>query len=626
MNISEINNIFLKKIILSSSIVKDEQGQDFGLNLKFKNISADEIYITSSKSVVHLFPEELKEEGINLKWTSIIELMSAFSNVLSTYLFSLRKDLGDLSYIIKCEDGYSIRITISKHFFRKENVGKTKIFLSILYNDEDFGNVELLELQLTKRDVLIVFNIVSELMSNINNFPTIYISANKIDTETEELISETKIPVKKHFTSLLIGDSWLHGQELFNLIYAMNKMIFGFHIEEVPQEILFSYRQIYLTFKNGIFYIQQKKLNENAEEEDMIDTYTGKKYKLEIQMSSYNLTLFYLLLNIKMLSDFEKGDSLLNFDSQSIFAEYNDIKYHISMKESLIGIGYRNSKKHGESLSFAAVVKDGAYGYETESGDYIANAFLKDGQSLPILHSFHINLKDQWEKLIESLSICYTGSYLEHSDFYIKKFFTTQFEINKFYKYEFIISSSKDNKAKAVIVVNKYLMNKGENDLLISSFRQPLFQKYLFQLLIISLNVTSYFNKNSFIINIMKNEIIRYKYSSLKKVVNNDVNKEISYGFERNGRDLKWGVISDKNLNNYLSESDVVLLYISSLARLLTGKWLPFVGEKIAIGPDGFLTDIFGEFNLEKNPGDGESWAANIFYTTNIDSEGVFYD
>lgn len=626
-----MKNIILKNTIISLDNIIDEKGRFCGLNIKFMPVSQDHIYMTSEGEVVREFPEELYKKGFDFDIKSLVDFVSALNNNISTAMYNIRKNMpngGELNYISKSkfEKNMFLNINVTKHFFRHKNLGRDKVQLSFIEDDEDFGKNEILMLSFTKKDVQILFNLICEITSSTINSSTFFIPAERVEVETRDFITETTIPFLKISNSIIFDTIWLHGQEILNLMYTIDQLNYEFEIEKKLDELNGFYRQIQFVNEDGIISIYLKKLNGKNEEEVMIDSATGKQYHFKIQISSYILTIISMFISVKMLQhgEFEDEEDIkTKYKSQSIFNSFKDVKYHISTKESFIGLGYKKTKKYGEQVTFVAAVKDNAFVLENEDGTSFDLMYEKDGKKLIVLDSVDVSLHEHWPKLLEALSMAYTHSYEDwDKTSFVRKFYTSKQERGKWFKYEFVISGSKENKAPAVLMINKIEMN-GKDETLISSFRQPLFKKYLFQLLVMLLNISSYFEHTEFKLTINKKDIMKFRFKSMKKVTTLSKNEEIIYGFERDGDEFYWGIFSNNNhMKEILPDNDIKLLNISSVFRLLRGDWLPFVGERICIGPDRYLTDIYGEFFLEKNFSEGEVWASNIFFSTSF-KEGL---
>lgn len=617
-----IKNIILKNVIVDLKSLSNESGQFSGVNIKFKSPSSEKIFLTSSKVVIHEFPEHLVNDGFNFDLKALIDFTSILNSGISTALFAIRRKMpngGEFNIKIKSslEDGRFLQVNLTKHFFREGNLGRNKVSLSFFKEDKDFGVYEEVQVDFTKKDIQILFALITEITSDAYVTRPYYCLAKKIDAKTGEELSDYNIPFAKVDNSVVFDDIWLHGQELFNLMFLADQLNYEFEIENRMHELNSTYRQIKIVTENGIANIILKKMNKDSLDEVKIDSYSGLEYFIKIPVSSYVLTLLSMFLTPKMLSHgvFEP-EVETPFESKQKFSSLEGIKYHISTKESFIGLGYKYHKKHGESLNFAFQVKNGFYSIEDEHGE-MDMMFEKKGEKFAVLESAFFSLREQWPKLIEAFSLAYTKKYTEwDKTSYMKKFFVTQNENGKWFKYEFSISSSIDNKAAGVLLITKYKMIGKEVEL-VSSFRQVLFKKYLYQLLVILLNMSSYFEKTNFEISVNKMDMIKYRFMSMKRIVKLEKKDVVLYGFKRSLEGIEWGIFSSSNnMNEVLTEQDLKLISISSKFRLLRGDWLPFVSDKICIGPDRFLTDFYGEFNLENKLGDGEIWASNMYFVS----------
>lgn len=623
----EIKNIVLKNVIVSLEPIYSDNGSFDGITFRFDKLSQDSLYVTSEREVIRHFPKELTVEGFKMDLKSLIDFTSALNNGISTAMFGIRRKMpngGELNYISKSkyEDSKFIKIKLTKHFFRSGNQGRDKVLLSIFEDDEDFGKNEIIMIPFSKKDIQILFSLIVEISSNAFKSKPYFFNALRIDSETGDELLDISIPFVKVSNSVVFDDIWLHGQELFNLMFIIDQLNYEFEIEQRLNELNMFYRQIRIENENGIVYMILKKMNGEGEEIPMIDPGSGCKYHIKIPVSSYALTVMSMFISVKMLShgEFEEESEFSTYKSKEIFKDIKNIKYHISTKESFIGLGYKNTRKHGEVMTFAMKVKDNAFQIEDENG-ILDLMYEKDGEKKIVLDFVEVSLFNQWPKLLEALSIAYTKKYLEwNKKNFVKKFFVTKNEGGIWYKYEFQVSASEGNKAAAVLSINKYKINGKEFEI-ISSFRQPLFKRYLYQLLIIMIHMSSYFEKNEFKITSNKKEMIKYRYMSMKKVVSLSKKEEVLYGFSKNNGELQWGIFSNSNnMKEVLPPQDIKLLNISSLFRLTRGDWLPYVGDKICIGPDRYLTDLYGEFFLEESFGFGETWASNIFFITTIRS------
>lgn len=621
----KIEKIVLNNVILSAEKITDEKGTLNGVNLKVSPVSKNHVYHTSAKQVVNYFPTELETDGVNLDLKSLYDLILALSNSISTYLYELRKPVNSgeinlLSYS-KLEKDSFLKINVTNHFFKSGNLGKDKVTISFFENDEDFGENELIAIPFTKRDVILLFSLFKELISGEFRTKSFFLEASKINIETNEEISRETIALTKVDNAIVIDSTWLHGQEMLNLMYVVEKLMQGFKIENDLSSLIFSYRQLKVSIKNGIAFLEVRRFDENntSSPNKMVN---GEPYYLRIALAGYFLPVLAMFLDVKVLRhadiDHELDSTKINETSRSIFISNPKIKYHISTKESFIGVGVHKAKKSDySSLIFSASVKENVYSVEDEdSGIIFDSMFEKNGKKIQVLNHFTVNLKEHWHKFIKGLALAYTEEYKDwKKDRNITKFFVTVLEDSVWYKYEFSILSTADNKVAAVLTIDKFKMVKGEDAEFVASFRQPLFRKYLYQLLIMSMELAEFFPKEKFIMDINKKDLLKYRYKSLKTVKSLKNNEIIRYGFKRKNNKVSWGVFSETNDKLVeLSENDKFFLRISAERRLKYGDWIPFVGDKICIGSDKYLTDLNGEFNLEKTYGLGVEMAIYFYF------------
>jgi len=627
------SNIELKKAFAEITPIINDNGFLKGLNFKFfpKNENQT-IYETSEGNIVRDFPEELSTNGFSLDINSLNKLNSAMANTLSTYLFSYRKHLngGDMSLNINSsiDSEMSARVFVPKYFFRDKggNKGRYKVKISFVLNDDDFGSYEIINIPLTKTDIQVMFNIIKDIVTSFNRTQAIYIPAERISYEDEEYLYDVDIPYAKIDNSILIGDVWLHGQELLNLLYVIDKLIYSMYIEKDLNFLNTFYRQIKIINENGVLYIILNKKQNDHSDNPMIDN-DGKEYKLKIPLSATLLSAMHMTLDIKVLRhadiDYELDPTIEILGNQDPFAKIKAMKYHISMKESAIGISVDTNNKCDNRIRLVGFVKDGAHQILTDDGEMKKSSFEKDGKIISVMDSFNINLKEQWPKLIKALSIAYTKEYItDEKDFNLIKFFVLDNAPGeKMFKYEFSILANKDNKANAVLTINKY-----DKEKLISSYRQPLFDKYLYQLIIMLISAGNFMENIGYTQELNKLDLIKYRYKSLKSVTRLTKNENIEYGIKKEGDDTYWGIFSDSNkMSDILPDQDKYMLHISALSRIIRGKWLPFVGETISVGPDRYITDLYGELETDENPEEyvgmekpvrGLDWAIMIYFGT----------
>jgi hypothetical protein len=421
---------------------------------------------------------------------------------------------------------------------------------------------------------------------------------------------------------MVIDSIWLHGQEILNLMYVVDKLVYGLHIEEDLDSLNTYYRQIQFTNENGIMYLTLKKMT-REHGEDPIKSSEGVPCKLRIPVSSTLLSILHSFLSIEVLRhadiDFEYDPSVEVLGSQDPFIAIKGMKYHISLKESFIGLAVNTREKDQKQvISLVGKVKEGSYKIVNESGETIDSVYEKDGKIMSVLDEFKVDLRDQWPKLIKALSLAYKKEYeTEEKDFNLIKFFVINNNSEGKFKYQFTILSNAGNKASAVLTIDKFkIQNKEEK--FVSSFRQPLFDRYVYQLITVMLASADFVPDIEYVDQVNKKDLIEYRYKSMKQVIKLTKNEVIEYGLKKIEGNTYWGIFSDNNrMFSELIHQDQYMINQSAYSRLMRGYWQPFVGESIAIGPDRYLTDTFGEINLESEKDfKGLDWSIKLFFGT----------
>ncbi len=300
------------------------------------------------------------------------------------------------------------------------------------------------------------------------------------------------------------------------------------------------------------------------------------------------------------------------------------VKFHISMRESFLGIAIRPKVKNPEEsrITLVGKTKDGQFQEENDVSDILENFIKKYNKAgekvlVPVLTEFQIDLKDQWPKLIAALGIAYTREYItEEKTWNLMKFFVINQNNKGKFKYEFTIFADEKNKAPAVLIIDQYQIKKGEDDILLARYRQPLFEKYIYQLISIILTASEDIQQIDLTQDMNLKSLLQYKYKSFESIQKIKKDKQIDFGIKKTVNDVEIGNYTQE-LTSLLNIQDIALLNISAFFRLTKGYWIPFVGDKISVGQDGFLTDMYGELNMEEDK-KGSIWATKIFFGTSI--------
>lgn len=623
MSLKKFKNLHLKNIIMDlESIENNETGRLEGLTLVFNPIHEDKIYNKTNGKPVGFFPNNL---NVKLDMRNIIQLNALFLETLSSYLYNIRQKVFDRDMIeiihSRIDDERYLRVRVSRFFFREEEKGRYKISIAIIKKGkEDIDDSEIVNINYTKRDIIVFSSVLKRMVSSYMRDNATSVLGEYINFETKEDLYEKQCMIAKIDNSVVIDSIWLHGQELMNVMYIIHELIYNLNIEKKLDSLVTFYRQVRFIRKGDILYLELSKMNKYHDYEYL--EINGEKAILKLPISSFLLSVLYLFIDINILrhADFEEEfieDMEILGSSKTHLGK--GIKYHISMKESLIGIAINERKKNPEEskVSLVGKVKEGHFSEINELGIPVENyTKMYDGDNnkslVPVLMDFDIDLKNQWIKLIKGLSLALTGEYKEERDFNLLKFYVINHTPMGRYKYQFKIYSDPENKAPAVLTIDKIKVRK-EGETFESRYRQPLFKKYIYQLISIILSSAQDIEKIDFVMNVSSKELLKYQYKSFKTVKNVKKGKEIEYGIKKFEQEVLFGNFSNPNTYMKLPFQDIELTNITSYFRIINGYWIPFVGEKISFGQDGYLTDLFGEINLEKDS-KGVEWASRLYF------------
>lgn len=616
----KFDNIFYKNIKSGLESIEDpETGKLIGINLSFLPIHEDKVYHKSTGEIVTVLPNNL---SINLDMRNLVFFNSLLLETISSYLYNIRSKTikTDLVETLssKLDNKYKIRVRVSRHFFREEEKGRYKI--SIAFIDKE-TNEEVVNINLTKRDVLIMLALMRKITVSFGRETGVFVPAELVSIETNEVVDRKDILLAKIDNSILVDEVWLHGQEIMNTLFTVQDLIYKLNIEKDLRSLQSIYRQISFVEKDEILYLEVEKMNKYHQKEERI--FEGEPVKLRLPFTGKLLASLFLYLDITILRHADFEDDYL--DDTEIIGKTNvfegeKVKYHMSMKESTIAIGVKERKnKKGETrIMFFGKTKDNAFTETDEYGTELPNYIKKynennEAELVNVMTEFKINLKDQWIKLLRGLSMAYTQEYIEKREKNIIKFFVINQDETGRYKYDFKVLGDPKNKATSVLIIDKYKL-KNREEIFEGRYRQPLFKKYVFQLMTIILAAARDIYKIKLSEEKDSIDLLKYSYKSFKKVKEVKKSKIADYGIEKNGEDVFLGNFALEGLAVKLPDQDIELLNITSLFRIYNGYWLPFTGDKVGIGQDGYLTDMFSEVNLEENY--GVDWATRLFFGT----------
>jgi len=616
-------DIFYKNIKSSISSLEDsETGKLTGLNISFSPINEDKIYHKSTGEIVTQLPKDI---GINLDMKTLVHFNSLLLETISSYLFNIRSKIlkTDLIEIINprgFDNKYKIKVRVSRFFFREEEKGRFKI--SIAFLDKE-TNEEAVNINLSKRDIQIMSALIKKITTSYHRESGVFVPSEYISLEDGNIVEQNNVLIAKIDNSILIDNIWLHGQEIMNTLFTVQELINKLHIEKNLMSLQSMYRQIKFVVENEILYLELEKMTSEHDKEDIIKD--GEVVKLRLPFTGLLLSSLHLFLDIEILrhADFEdEYDSDIEIIGKTDVFEGEKVKYHLSMKESIISVGVKERRNNPEEkrIMLFGRVKDGAFEEEDENGSVLPNYIKKynsDGEKelVPVITEFKINLKDQWVKLVRGLSMAYTQEYIEDRSRNVIKFFVINQGPDGRFKYQFQILADPENKATSVLIIDKYKL-KNKEETLEGRYRQPLFKKYVFQLIAIVLASAREIDEIQLSEDRNTIDLLRYNYKSFKTVKELKKTKVADYGIRRTDDSIEFGNFNLDNMFTELPVQDVEIINIVSQFRIFNGYWLPFVGERIAIGQDGYLTDMFSEVNLEENY--GTDWATNLYFGTTI--------
>ena len=596
-----VNRIKLKDILVGARGLtsKTEDGRFVGIRLNFEPEFEDKIHYTSVGGIVQVFPKPL---SIDLDMDSVVAMYGAFIETLSSYLHQIRSEVLERDYIVNInssiESNYLIRIRVSKYFFREGDKARSKI--SFAFISKESGN-EVINISFSKRDVQVLAALFRTISSTYDRDYGIHIPGDL----SGDLSSE--ISVVRIDNSIMIGGIWLHGQEVSSIQSITHDLVNKLGVEENLSMLRTKYRQIEISEKEGVLYLNLHK-------------YEDESVSVSVPLTQKLLSILSLYADIGILSKIpasEFEDGTLN---SSLHGSTDRIQSSLSMQESSLGIAIRDKKNSPKKkFMFLGTANPNAFMSDVE-GEESLDGFIKhhseDGevQYIELLREFSIDLKGFWVKLLRGLSFAYTEEYLKYRVKNHFMFFVINNDQFGRWKYQFKIVSDPANKAPAVLIIEKYKVKMGEDEILVSKYRQPLFRKYLHQLISMILGAASEMTSIKISNEINAKELMKYSYKSFSRVAEVKRASVLDFGIRKapDGT-VTFGALDNPKLSVNLSENDKVLLRITSEFRILNGYWLPVVSDKIAISQDGYLNDMFSEVNLEEFEG-GVDWAASLFF------------
>jgi hypothetical protein len=634
----QFTDITLKELKMDFIPFFAKNGLFNGVQLNFKPLNEDKVYRKSNNEIVTYLPQDL---ALKLSIRETYEFGAILMETISSYLFNIRKKVmnKDLILFLKPKDSdIYAKVRITKHFFRKQvgkkTLGRYKIYMS-LYKKTEEMDIEIVEFLFTKRDVsqmlLMLKNILGS--NRDTNFGTL--SASVIDAETDEVLKEREIiPFSKVDNAVLIKDVWLHGQEIFNLSYIVNELVYKLNIEKDFSPIYNKFRQLAFSYNKEIAEINIAKMDKyhyhiySDFSYNNNGTMENRKVFFKIPLTRQNLATLFLGFDIQTIKHIEKDlDYSISGDtSKTDIVNNSNIVFHISTKESILGVGILqpgDKKRIKEpQLLFVGALKESYKESLNDAKEIIKKT--KDGVvSVPLLESFEIEIKEHWEKMVKALSSAYTNEYLKREDgkkFDLTKFYVINRTNEGLIKYEFTFEANENNEIPLVMYIKKYRLKKSSEPLLLGEFRQPLLRRYIYQLLNSILYTLPYLSIYKFSKELKFKDLTgHYKFKNEQSIEFSATrDKKVEYGVQKEENNTLFGIMN-VNYSIKLNTQDKNLLNLSAYNKLLNGFWLPFIGDSITLGGDRYITDLHTEVFVD-TPLESTEWAT-VLYAGTIDTE-----
>lgn len=673
---------FVMDITPVEAVKKDEdnpfeQPTLIGINFRFKPYSADELYFTSADRIVRDFPEGIRTKGVTLDMNSVIELCSVILGSISTYLYNMKDDTQKIimeSQGLKItpktpwapSDNYHLVARSNRHFYRNKKYGRYKLQLSIFKDGE-----EEIQFKFTKKDIQLLIYIIKTMIANYSKVKSVGVIGTRIDRKGTPTRKDETFYVAKIKNSLAVDQIYLHSQELIALMYVAEQLVHKQNVQDDVRQLFLQYRQIAVqrnddkiaifgyTDENGVYCEPElgdeskeaaekggsvahtpskamalvlRKMNEDHQEVAISDS----KRLVKLPFTPKFLAIVYLYISLDMLhySDSHISNTPINVQhihSPRVAAQLTKSKYRVNMYESLLTVGVK-VKKGAYSMYLSGFVRDGIY-----SKDGLVNQYRdSDGKVHNVLMEFTLNLREYWGQFIKALSVGCTEAYKrdEAISANIVKFNVSQIEEdNVRYTYYFTLVSSRENKAAMTLTIEKVRHVREPNgeysSVEIGVYRQPLFHRHLYQLLVSCLALGKFIKDYVYIKDIMLRNIMRYRYKGFTNSgFKEKLNDVVHYGIKKEGGKAFWGEgerLKEHNKMDELNAQDKLLLNQSSFFKLVRGEFQPFVGDKICIGADEYITDTFGEIDTHAQANENSKnkeyypdidWAIVLFYGT----------
>ena len=643
---ARITQINLKHLIFGADPKYDGEGKLEGMVFKFYEKNNEEIY---TKSYKHDFQVASAFHHLKLEFNTrqLISFMATLVEGISTYLYNIRYELSGEEHLetnIKLtpnkrgDNNYLLRVTNNRKKVRKVNrddkesaLTRYKVMIAV-HAIQDDKEYELVELRFTKRDVILMINTIKSIVSqNYRVFNFIYANASTIDSDKDVMADPEVISISKIDNSIVFGQTFLHGQEILNLNYVVESLIFSHNVEHKLRGLLSSFRQTDIfEYNDYILGLKVRKMKVSRDEytDEQKHEFEEKEGK-ELMFNNRLLAGLYLFMTPAQL---RHATSVSNTNKEKFGKR---VLYHINLRESDIAVGFNStpqmkvakttSNEYMNFFSISLFTKKGMF--EEGREGYIKHFLpgIEEPTYVPSIEKLTLGLHGRWVHFLETMTRANNHEFDDGETIIRKRLHILKAEQGGQKKYTIGLYSDSENKAPVVLSVEKY--NK-DGDKIEGKYRQPMFKKYIKEFLMISMQSAFELPNFSFTTQREMSEIVGVEYTGLETTNVNghempslEAIKDgniVKIGIEKiNNMIVKIGNFREEDKAVLLDYNDIISLNISASNRIMNGQWIPFIGEKISISQDGFLTDLYSEVNLEEK-GMGAYHAWQYFFGTSI--------
>ncbi|OQX85169.1 MAG: hypothetical protein B6D63_02855 [Candidatus Latescibacteria bacterium 4484_7] len=640
-------------------------------DVEFISKGQDHIYHTSK-----VLPDGRKEVAKDFNRIALrfgkyqaLHFIGSLIEGISGYLYVVRKKLyGDKPYVYHMRlkkdavgrNDYRLRITVNKDYRRKDaktwdeesgkmrerNAARHRVYISVF----DADNNEIVEVQLTRRDVILLLTATVESFRSTGVRKMHFITLREaVLTDSKEDIFAKGVPVPVTIDHETIGFSniFLHGQEINNLHQLVNRLIFEPSVQENLQDCLFRYRQVHARREGAYVMLDLAKMrvdrqlsldgrSERFVHEVVPDEEGGASHT--VFLGNTLLAGLFLAVSPAMVI----RSALADVDDHGlILPEKRKSKKEpvvkILTREGVLGIGkgkttFKVSKKdEKKKIHGFFILKGSASRYVNDDGETVFRMsntddgrtikhFHDDGtvEEVPVLEEFSIPLYNQWTAFMGILSVAYAKRFSENLD--VDEFLKDSINhrvIEIFAndhkghcRYLVKVHSDEANIGTgygaidypAVLIIEKYRTNKNGDDYeqrIEGKFRMPLLRRYLHEFMTLAMEFARYVDDYEYAEEMPKKEVLPVVKHEDDFYVEDE--HPVRVGIAKDGGVSVTGLLESRHEKTELGRSDAVALAMSARNRIFYGKWLPFVGLRCSVSDDGHYCDMHAEVQVERS-------------------------